>query len=127
MQLTKDQFKQNLLNTILEGGVIFDKSNIKFIITPIKEVNVKYNSLDDYIRLGMLDKANLEYRYFNLEEAVDFLAFPSQKFPIWIKVLLKDELDGNLIFELQTSMRYRTPTQLKYIESGHPPFVFEKN
>lgn len=126
MQLTVDQFKQNLHNTIAQKNVVPDISNIKFIITPIKEVNVKYNSFDDYVRLGMLDKTNFKDRYFSIDEVADFLAFPNQKYPIWIKVLLKDESDGNLIFELQTSMRYRTPTQLKYIESGHPPFIFEK-
>src|SRR4051812_12293701 len=32
-----------------------------------KEVNVKYNSLDDYIRLGMLTEVNLKDRYFSLD------------------------------------------------------------
>lgn len=126
MQISKNQFKENLINTIEEEGLVFDKSNIRFIITPIKETNVKYSSLDDYIRLGMLADANLNDRYFSLDEVTDFLVFPSHKFPIWIKVLFKEESNGYFTFELKTSMRFRTPTQLKYIESGHPPFVFEK-
>lgn len=86
----------------------------------------KYNSVDDYIRLGMLEKTDLANHYFNLEEAVDFLALPNNRFPLWIKVIFKETLNETLVFELKTSMRYRTPTQLKYIETGHPPFIFEK-
>ena len=126
MQINKSKFKENLINTVKESGLDYDKINVKFIINPIEENNVKYNSTDDYIRLGMLTEKNLIGRYFEIDEAVDFLAFPNNKFPIWIKVFFKEELDGYQIFELDTSMRYRPPSQLKNIESGHPPFIFEK-
>lgn len=126
MQLTKNQFRSNLLTTIEEEGMAFDRSKIKFVITPVKEANVKYDSIDDSARLWMLTEANLKDRYFNLDEVVDFLSLPNQRFPFWIKILLKETQEENLIFELQISMRYRTPTQLKYIETGHPPFVFDK-
>ena len=127
MQMTKSQFRSNLLTAIEEGGVTFDESRIKFIVTPIKEENVKYNTVDDSARLWMLTQANLKDRHFTLDEVVDFLSLPNQRFPLWIKIFLNRELDEKLIFELKISMRYRTPTQLKYIESGHPPFIFEKN
>ena len=125
MQLTKEQFKQNLLKAI--GEVINNSGGkeCRFIITPVAENNVKYNSSDDYIRLWMLSEKNVKGRYFNTDEAINFLAQPNSKYPNWIKIKLAEETAAQLTFELQISMRFRTPTQLKHIENGHPPFIYE--
>jgi hypothetical protein len=124
MQLTKEQFKENLLKTI--GEVINNKGDkeYRFTITPVPESNVKYNSTDDYIRLWMLNEKNVKGRYFTTDEAINFLAQPDYKYPNWIKIKLAEETATQLTFELQISMRFRPPSQLKYIESGHPPFIY---
>lgn len=125
MQLTKEQFKQNLLKTIGEVINNSGSKDCRFIITPVAEDNVKYNSTDDYIRLWMLNEKNVKGRYFSTDEAINFLAQPNSKYPNWIKIKLAEETTAQLTFELQISMRFRTPTQLKHIETGHPPFIYE--
>lgn len=124
MQLTKEQFKENLLTTI--GEVISNTGDkqYRFTITPVSENNVKYNSTDDYIRLWMLNEKNIKDRFFNTDEAINFLAQPNSKYPNWIKIKLAEETATQLTFELQISMRFRPPTQLKYIDTGHPPFMY---
>jgi hypothetical protein len=126
MQLTKEQFKENLLNAI--GEVINNTGNkdYRFIITPVAENNVKYNSTDDYIRLWLLNEKNVQGRYFDTDQAVIFLAQPNYKYPNWIKIKRTEETETHFTFELQISMRFRPPTQLKYIETGHPPFLYER-
>src|SRR5437762_2423635 len=107
MQLTKEQFKQNLLIAI--GAVINNATNkeCRFIITPVAEENVKYNSTDDYIRLWMLNEKNVKGRYFTTDEAINFLAQPNSKYPNWIKIKLAEETATQLTFELLISMRFR--------------------
>jgi hypothetical protein len=125
MQLTKEQFKQNLLKAIGEVINNAGSKECRFIIIPVAEDNVKYNSTDDYIRLWMLNEKNVKGRYFNTDEAINFLAQPNSKYPNWIKIKLAEETTTQLTFELLISMRFRPPTQLKHIETGHPPFVYE--
>lgn len=126
MCLTKEQFKKNLLATLEEMVGEEKNKEYQFIIIPIIEDNVTYNSTDDYIRLGMLDEKNIKDRLFTIDEAVNFLAQPDGKYPLWIKVSLSEKIMDRIIFELKISMRFRTPTQLKYVETGHPPFIYEK-
>ncbi|AWK06983.1 hypothetical protein HYN56_23225 [Flavobacterium crocinum] len=124
--MTKEQFKKHLLQTI-EGIVkgAEDKA-VRFTVNPIKETNVTYNSTDDFIRLWMLNEKNIIGRFFTINEVSDFLSQPNYKFPLWIKVFLTESTAEKLIFELKISMRFRTPSQLKNVDTGHPPFVYEQ-
>lgn len=124
--MDKNQFKNNMLKAIADAEVHFDPSCSKFMISPIHEENVKYNSADDYLRIWMFNEKNLKDRYFTLNEAIDFLAQPNLKYPLWVTITNKDSQGVCVNFELQISLRFRTTTQLKYIESGHPPFIFKK-
>jgi hypothetical protein len=123
--MDKEQFKSNLLHTIEEAVGKLGNKTLQFMIFPIKEENVKYNSTDDVARLRILTDENLK-KQFTLDEVVALLSLPNYKYPLWIKVILSEQTDENVIFELRISMRFRTPTQLKYIEEGYPPFVYEQ-
>jgi hypothetical protein len=124
MQLTKSQFRNNLVDTLKEllpesqWGKIED---CEFIITPCTENNVKYNSRDDNYKRWMLNEENLKNQVLNMDGVVNMLSLPNSSYPLWINVSLKRDVP-NCLFELQISLRIRTPTQLKNIETGHPPF-----
>ncbi|WDF66301.1 hypothetical protein [Flavobacterium sp. KACC 22763] len=122
--MDKEQFKSNLFQTIQEAVNELKNKTILFTITPIKEENAKYNSIDDFARLWILTEKNLS-KQFTLDEVVDLLALPNYKYPLWIKVILSERTNENIIFELRISMRFRTPTQLKHSEAGYLPFVYE--
>lgn len=119
-------FKNNLINTIKEIG-INEVENIKFKIITVFEEGKRYNSYDDYIKLGALDRANLGAKYFDLDGVVNLLSPPDSRFPLWITVELIEEKDNEYIIELRTSLRFRTPSILKNQETGHPPFKVIKN
>lgn len=127
MQLTKEDFKLNLIKTIEEITGNIELKDSRFLVIPVVENNVKYNSTDDYIRLGMLSERNIKDRFFDLEQVVNFLVFPNEKFPrlfpLWVEVKCLDSTFPNFLFELRISMRFRTCSQLKNIETGHPPFI----
>lgn len=121
--MTKEDFKNNLLKTIQEITADSIDKMLFFTVHPVKENNVKYNSSDEFVRLWILTNKNVENRKFTVDEVVDFLSLPNYRYPLWVKVFLSESTNKEIIFELKVSMRFRTPTQLKYIEKGHPPFI----
>lgn len=123
--MTKEDFKNNLLKTIQEITADSESKILFFTIHPVEERNVTYNSLDDLVRLWVLTRKNIENRQFTLDEVVNFLSQPNYRYPLWIKVTLSEFTAKEIFFELNVSMRFRAPTQLKYIETGHPPFICE--
>lgn len=123
MPLTKKEFGDNLISLLIENNINISSED-KFIIKPIKEKNVSYNSFDDYVRIWFLQEKNIN-RYFYFQEAIDFLSFSNERYPLWIKVVLFEKNHFFSIFELYISMRFRKPSELKYKELGHPPFIFE--
>ncbi|MCP2028307.1 hypothetical protein L1276_003477 [Flavobacterium sp. HSC-32F16] len=94
-----------------------------FTVNPVKETNVTYNSTDDFVLKWVLTEKNIIGRLFNTDEVVTLLSFPNHRYTLWIKVNLSETSEEKLIFELSISMRFRTPTQLKHIDTGHPPFI----
>ncbi|MFD1604603.1 hypothetical protein ACFSJW_14430 [Flavobacterium artemisiae] len=123
--MTKEDFKTNLLKTIQEITADSIDKTLFFTVYPVKENNVTYNSSDDIVRLWILTNKNVENRKFTVDEVVDFLSMPNYRYPLWVKVFLSESTNKEIIFELKVSMRFRTPTQLKHIETGHPPFIYE--
>ena len=73
MPLTKKEFRDNLISLLIENNINISSED-KFIIKPIKEKNVSYNSFDDYVRIWFLQEKNIN-RYFYFQEAIDFLSF----------------------------------------------------
>ncbi|MDE6627362.1 MAG: hypothetical protein K2K56_13490 [Lachnospiraceae bacterium] len=109
-------FKENLLCTLSEVDV--NGEEVKYIIIPICEEGKKHNSTDDYMRLTLFTETNLKGRLLNLEETIELFSGLEPYFPLWIDVYPKK----NNIVELQTSLRFRRPSEIHRKETGHPPF-----
>lgn len=119
--MNKDEFKNNLLMCFNELG-IRDYTKLKFKITPVVENGKNLNSTDDYMRLTILNKKNIEDRLIDLDRVINYLSGPHSTFPIWIDIeVINDEVD-ECIIELKVSQRFRKPSLLRYQETGHPPF-----
>lgn len=78
-----------------------------------------HNSKDDYMWLSIFNEGNLRGRLLNIEQVVNMFSSLAPLYPLWIKVYFKEE--G--IVELNTSLRFRKPSVIKYKETGHPPFT----
>ncbi|HEX8328155.1 MAG TPA: hypothetical protein VF629_11490 [Hymenobacter sp.] len=123
MQLSPEQFHQNLLATLIE--IAEEKSAVqdcKFIITPVKEPDAKYNSTDDFMRLTLLTDENVKGKFYEINDVVTLLSGPNSSYPLWIDVVPAESSASACVFELKISMRFRKPSELRYKETGHPPF-----
>jgi len=121
--MSKETFKENLIKTVNE--LIKNKTEIitlKFLIKPIEEKNKKMNSTDDYLRLWLFSDRNIKGRVLSLDQVIDLFSGHSPLFPIWINVSIKEIQECYIIFELETSLRFRKPSLLQNQETGHPPF-----
>ena len=61
-------------------------------------------------------------RLLTVEETVNLVACKSPFVPIWINISLKEMEEERIVFNFQTSLRFRKPSQLRNKETGHPPF-----
>ena len=118
--MNKFQFKSNLLQVLNEEYET--PENVRFMITTDQETDKKHNSKDDFMRLTIFNDDNLRERLFDIEKVVKLFSGLAPLFPIWIEVRFREK--G--IVELKTSLRFRKPSELKYKETGHPPFVICK-
>ena len=123
-EMNKDIFQNNLLMTIKE--IMLDKDvdvkKIRFKIIPIYEEKKSFNAIDDSMRLIALSEKNLGNRLLTLEETVRLVACNSPLVPIWINISLNEINCGIIIFDFETSLRFRKPSLLRNGETGHPPF-----
>ena len=74
------------------------------------------------MRLIALSEKNVGNRLLTIEETVNLVACQSPFVPIWINISLNKINNHILVFNFETSLRFRKPSQLKNIETGHPPF-----
>lgn len=123
-QMNEEIFKENLFKTIEEvskkKGLKF--SDFRFVIEPVKEKDKPLNGADDMMRLNILNEANIGNKQLTLTNTVNILCGLQPLVPIWINVLFV-EMDENVaIFKLQCSLRFRKPTLLRNVETGHAPF-----
>lgn len=113
MPLTKEAFGNHLIS-LLAGNNITISENDKFKIIPIKEDNVTYNSFDDYVRLWFLKEENID-RYFSFEEAINFLSFSNERYPLWIRVRVIEDYESYTLFwivhKYAISKTFRTEKQ----------------
>lgn len=114
--MNRKEFRDNLLCALSEKNINGEEQN--YIITPVIEKGKKYNSLDDYMRLTLFTKENLNGRTLDLESVVKIFASLEPYFPLWIDIYI---LEKNIV-ELRTSLRFRKPSELSRKETGHPPF-----
>lgn len=119
--MDKFEFKKNLIQVLNEECVI--PQNVRFIITTEPEMIKKHTSKDDFMRLSIFNENNIIGRLFDIEQIVQMFSGLAPLFPLWIKVYFKS---ADLV-ELKTSLRFRKPSEIKYQETGHPPFVVCKN
>lgn len=130
--MNKLTFKNNLIKVIEEltakSNILLDE-RFKFVVVPIIENGKKYSSTDDYLRLWLFSENNLKNRYLNFEQVVEMFSGLAPLFPLWINVSVKDSNESTFIVELQTSLRFRKPSQIQNQETGHPPFkaVFKES
>ena len=74
------------------------------------------------MRLIALSEKNVGNRLLTVEETVNLVACQSPFVPIWINISLNEVSEHRIIFNFETSLRFRKPSQLRNVETGHPPF-----
>lgn len=72
----------------------------------------RYDSSDDFMILGVLERANLKEKYFNIYGVINFLFDRNIKMLLRITVELIEKRDEKYIVELNTSLRFRIPSML---------------
>ncbi|QNE40022.1 hypothetical protein F1C16_10855 [Hymenobacter sp. NBH84] len=90
----------------------------KFRIILIDEPGKQNTSIDDLMNNVIFRKSNFAGRNFGAEEVVKLLTAPIDKFPLWIKIRLGEDM----VCELSISKRFRPFRELLHQETGHPPF-----
>lgn len=123
-EMNKHIFHDNLVMTICEimNTRDVDESKIRFKILPVYEIGKSFNGTDDLMRLVALSEKNVGNRLLTVEETVKLVACKSPFVPIWINISL-NKMDGEkMIFNFETSLRFRKPSLLRNAETGHPPF-----
>ena len=123
-EMNKSIFYNNLIMTINEiiGNTKSDNKSLKFKIIPVYEKDKPFNGLDNQMRLVALSEKNVGNRLLTIEETVNLVACQSPFVPIWINISLNKINNHILVFNFETSLRFRKPSKLKNIETGHPPF-----
>ena len=121
-EMSKSIFQENLLATIKEimSDDDFEEKKLRFKIVPVYEEKKSFNAVDDSMRLIALSEKNVGNRLLTLEETVRLVACNSPLVPIWINVSLINT--DKIIFNFETSLRFRKPSLLRNAETGHPPF-----
>lgn len=123
-EMNKTIFYDNLImtiNEIVENKKIVDE-NLRFKIIPIYENGKSFNGLDNQMRLIALSEKNVGNRLLTIEETVNLVACKSPFVPIWINISLNEISGDRMIFNFETSLRFRKPSLLRNQETGHPPF-----
>ena len=122
--MNKTIFYDNLIMTIHE--IVENKTivveNLRFKIIPIYENGKSFNGLDNQMRLIALSEKNVGNRLLTIEETVNLVACQSPFVPIWINISMNEIREDRMIFDFETSLRFRKPSLLRNQETGHPPF-----
>ncbi len=121
--MNKNIFEKNLVASLIELLKYSDEEVVtyKFMITPIFEANKNYNSKDDFMRLIYFSEKNIKDRVFNIGDVVNLFSALSPLYPMWIEVSIYD--NRSKVIELRHSLRFRRPSQIQNVETGHPPFI----
>lgn len=72
------------------------------------------------MHLIYFSEKNIKNREFNMEDAVNLFSGLSPLYPMWINVSIYDK--ESKIIELRHSLRFRRPSQIQNVDTGHPPF-----
>ena len=104
---------------ITDKGI--DKLEYSFIIKPIVEEDKPKTSIDEFMRLNVLNPQFVLGKVFAFDEVVSMLTFYSPLVPIWINIRVIEN-NNKYMFELDVSLRFRKPSLLRNQETGHAPF-----
>lgn len=123
-EMNKLIFYDNLMTTIYEivDAKNVDEKSIRIKIIPVYERDKSFTGMDDLMRLVFLSDENIGNRLLTVEETVNLVACKSPFVPIWINISLNGIKGNNIIFNFETSLRFRKPSLLRNIETGHAPF-----
>ena len=123
-EMNKTIFYENLMMTIHEimDTKNVDESKIRFKIVPVYEKEKSFSGMDDSMRLVALSEKNVGNRLLTVDETVKLVACNSPFVPIWINISLNEIKGEKLVFNFETSLRFRKPSLLRNAETGHPPF-----
>lgn len=123
-EMNKLIFYDNLMATIYEiiDAKNIDEKSIRIKIIPVYERDKSFTGMDDLMRLVFLSEENIGNRLLTVEETVNLVACKSPFVPIWINISLNRIEKNNVIFNFETSLRFRKPSLLRNIETGHAPF-----
>lgn len=61
-------------------------------------------------------------RLLTIEETVNLVACQCPLVPIWINISVAEIGEHQIVFNFETSLRFRKPSQLRNVETGHAPF-----
>jgi len=121
-KMSKEIFKENLILSLKEllKCPIEEIMDYKFMVIPIIENGKNYNSKDDLMRLWGFSEKNIAGRTFDLENIVKLFSGLNPLYPMWIEVSIYDS--NNKIVQLRHSLRFRKPSEIQNVDTGHPPF-----
>ncbi|EAG9432520.1 hypothetical protein DB724_05445 [Listeria monocytogenes] len=123
-QMNSEIFQINLEKTLKEimvaKGLQIDK--IRFVIVPVEEKGKMLDGSDEMMKRLVLTKENIGNKQLVLKDVVDVVGGLFPKTPIWINVSFLEINGEKAIFKLETSLRFRKPTLLRNVETGHAPF-----
>ncbi len=122
-KMDKTIFHDYLIMTIKEiVGDDFDENSIRFTIVATYEKDKPYNGLDDMMRLLYLSEKNVGGRLWNVQDTIDLVACNHPFVPTKINISLDRRENGLIIFNFVTTSRFREPSLLGNVDTGHPPF-----
>ncbi len=122
-EMNPEIFRNNLqmvIDELIKNKGI-DKFDYSFIINPVVEADKPKTSIDEFMRLNVLNPQFVWGKIFTFDEIVSMLTFYSPIVPIWINVRVV-ERNNKYMFELDVSLRFRKPSLLRNQETGHAPF-----
>lgn len=123
-EMNRDIFKNNLIKTVEEITNVMNLSinEVKFKIVAVSEPDKPLNARDDSMRLVALSEKNVGSRLLSLDDATRLLSCKAPFVPIWINVSFLKSTEKETVFKLETSLRFRKPSLLSNVETGHAPF-----
>ena len=122
-EMNPEIFRNNLhmvIDELIKNKGI-DKFDYSFMINPVVESDKPKTSIDEFMRLNVINPQFVMGKIFNFDEIVSMLTFYSPLVPIWINVRVI-ERNNKYMFELDISLRFRKPSLLRNQETGHAPF-----
>ncbi|MCR5167424.1 MAG: hypothetical protein K6C13_09430 [Oscillospiraceae bacterium] len=119
-QFNEEICKKNLLLVLSEMNLAANE--VLFKIIPDIDAKKPMYGEDSMFAMIVIPKANVDGKFFTIDQVSRLLSYIRDKGPTQVKVRLFEKDQSKTIVELYTSVRIRKPSQMANIETGHPPF-----